>query len=129
MARRRRAQSYRARLPVRRSSGGTTWKKNLVKADESLKRLRAKTRASKVPNAVRGAAAVLAGAAAAGALTGYGYDTILGIDTDVALGIASVAVGITMGKPDAIFFGTGALTKAIGEWTEQKVVEMQSQAA
>jgi len=121
----------RRSLPARRSSGnyGRTWSKNLVKAEDSLKRLRAKTRASKVPNAVRGSAAVLAGAAAAGALTGYGYDTILGIDTDVALGIASVAVGISMGKPDAIFFGTGALTKAIGEWTEQKVVEMQSQAA
>lgn len=121
----------RRRAPIarRRSySGDTTWKKNLVKAEDSLKRLRAKNRNSKVPNAVRGAAAVLAGAAAAGALAGYGYDTILGIDTDVAVGIASVAVGVTMGKPDAIFFGTGALTKAIGEWTETKVLEMSAAA-
>ena len=81
-----------------------------------------------MPNAIRGAAAVLAGAAAAGALTGYGYDTIMGVDTDIALGVASVAVGVSMGKPDAIFFGTGVLTKAIGEWTETKVIEMSAAA-
>lgn len=125
--RRRRRRS----LPARRSSGnfGRTWRKDLVKAEDSLKRLRTKVRTSKVPNAVRGAAAVLAGAAAAGAITGYGYDTIFGIDTDITLGVASVAVGVSMGKPDAIFFGAGVLTKAVGEWTETKVVEMQSQAA
>jgi hypothetical protein len=52
----------------------------------------------------------------------------MGVDTDVALGVASVAVGVSMGKPDAIFFGAGVLTKAISEWTETKVIEM-SQAA
>jgi len=126
MAARRRRRS----LPARRSSGsfGRTWKKDLVKAEDSLKRLRSKARTSKVPNAVRGAAAVLAGAAAAGALYGYGYETIMGVDTDIALGVASVAVGVSMGKPDAIFFGAGVLTKAISEWTETKVIEM-SQAA
>lgn len=120
----------RRSLPARRRSysGDTTWKKNLVKAEDSLKRLRAKTRNSKVPNAVRGAAAVLAGAAAAGAITGYGYDTIFGIDTDITLGVASVALGVSMGKPDAILFGAGVLTKAVGEWTETKVVEMQQAA-
>lgn len=126
MARRRTRRS----LPARRSSsGGTTWKKNLVKADDSLRRLRSKVRSSKVPNALRGAAAVMAGAAASGALTGYGYDTIMGIDSDIALGLISVTVGITMAKPDAIFFGTGALTKAIADWTELKVEEMTAVAA
>ena len=124
--RRRRRRS----LPARRSTGtfGRTWKKDLVKAEDSLKRLRSKVRTSKVPNAVRGAAAVLAGAAAAGALQGYGYDTILGVDTDIALGVASVAAGVSMGKPDAIYFGAGVLTKAVGEWTETKIEEMSRAA-
>lgn len=122
----------RRRAPVaRRSTGnfGRTWRKDLVKAEDSLKRLRAKTRNSKVPNAVRGAAAVLAGAAAAGALTGYGYDTVLGVDTDIALGLVSVTLGVSMGKPDAILFAAGLLSKSVGEWTESKIVEMQSQSA
>ena len=121
----------RRSLPARRSTGtfGRTWKKDLVKAEDSLKRLRSKVRRSKVPNAVRGAGAVLLGAAAAGALTGYGYDTIVGIDTDIALGVASVAVGVSMGKPDAIYFGAGILSKSISEWTETRVIDMQQQAA
>lgn len=100
-----------------------------MKAEDSLKRLRKKTRESKVPNAVKGAVAVLAGAAAGGALTGYGYPTIMGIDTDIALGVAGVALGVSMGKADYILFGAGALTKSVGEWTEAKVVEMTAVAA
>lgn len=121
----------RRRAPVTRrgQSYDRTWRKNLVKAEDSLRRLRAKTRNSKTPNAIRGAAAVLAGAAAAGALTGYGYDTVLGVDTDIALGLVSATLGVSMGKPDAILFAAGLLSKSVGEWTESKIVEMQSQSA
>jgi len=121
----------RRRYPVaRRSSGnyGRTWKKNLVKAETSLRNLRKKTRESKVPNAIKGSAAVLAGAAASGAITGYGYPQIMGIDTDVALGVAAVAAGVAMGKPTAILFGAGALTTAVSDWSREKAVEI-SQAA
>lgn len=120
----------RRSLPARRSSSSaTTWKKNVVKAEDSLRRLRSKVRTSKVPNALRGAAAVLAGAAASGALSGYGYDTIMGVDSDIALGLITVTLGITMAKPDAIYFGTGALTKAVADWTEIKIEEMTAVAA
>lgn len=117
-------------LPARRSSGnyGRTWKKNLVKAETSLRNLRKKTRESKVPNAIKGSAAVLAGAAAAGAITGYGYPQIMGIDTDVALGVAAVAAGVAMGKPTSIYFGAGCLTSAVSDWSREKAVEF-SQAA
>lgn len=114
-------------LPARRSSGGAS-KTKLLKTEASLSRLRKKVRESKVPTAVKGAAAVLAGAAAAGAITGYGYDQIMGIDTDIALGVAAIAAGVSMGKPTPILFGAGVLTKSVGEWTESKVVELQAAA-
>lgn len=110
----------------RRPSRGSSRK--LMKAETSLRNLRKKVRDSKVPGAVGGAAAVLAGAAAAGAIQGYGYPQIMGVDTDVAIGVASVAAGIAMKKPTAILFGAGALTKAVGEWADAKAQELRAAA-
>ncbi len=115
VARRGYGSSYRPR--------SSNFKNKLIKAENSLKRLRSKTRNSKVPNAIKGSAAVLAGAAAAGAITGYGYPQIMGIDTDVALGVAAVAAGVAMGKPTSIYFGAGCLTSAVSVWSREKAVE------
>ena len=117
----------RRRLPARRASTGNfgrTWKKDLVNTSDDLNRLRQKNRNAKIPNAIRGSVAVLAGAAAAGALQGYGYPTIMGIDTDIALGVGAIALGASMARPTAILFGAGCLTKAVGEWSEAKAAEM-----
>ena len=98
------------------------------KAESSLKRLRAKTRDSKVPNALMASGAVLAGTATAGFINGYGYEQVMGVDSDIALGIGAIALGVATGKPTPIYFGTGCLTHAVGTWADEKGEELANAA-
>jgi len=113
---------------VARRNYGAAAKRQKEEVERRFRDYRKKVRESKVPKAVGNAAMVVAGSATAGAIVGYGYPQIMGVDTDVALGIAAIALGIGMGRPEAIMFGTGALTQQVGAYAAEKAAEMRSAA-
>jgi len=117
-----------ASTKIARRNYGATARRKKEDVERRFRDYRKTVRESKVPRAVGSAAMVIAGSATAGAIVGYGYPQIMGVDTDVALGIGAIALGIGMGRPEAILFGAGAITQQVGAYAAEKAAEMRSAA-